>query len=67
MKAFIGSLVCIATVLTVVLKLTGVTPDISWWWVLSPLWGSTVAYYAFYIIVGICGCGCAIVNRRRGS
>ena len=48
-------LVWFATILMLVLKLTGVTPDLSWWSVTCPLWGSTIAYYGFYAVAFVGG------------
>lgn len=40
------SLLCGATVLMIVLKLTGVSADLSWWLVTCPFWGGILVYYA---------------------
>ena len=55
MRALLGLLLCIAIVFMAVLKQTGVTPDLSWWWVACPLWGSTLAYYGVLAILFVVG------------
>lgn len=55
-----GLLVCIAPVLMIVLKMTGVTPDLSWWWITCPLWGGAIAYYALPFV-------CFAVEAAVGS
>ena len=42
------SLLCGATVLMIVLKLMGVTPDLLWWSVTCPLWGITLGILGYY-------------------
>lgn len=43
----------VLTIVFVVLKLVGVI-NWSWWWVLSPVWGSIVLVLILWIVILIC-------------
>lgn len=63
MKIEIG-LSTLLTIIFIVFKLCGILPW-SWWWVLSPLWGSVVISIVVVVFVGLCGCIATKIEEKR--
>lgn len=63
------SLTTILTIIFVILKLCGVL-SWSWWWVLSPLWGSLAIFIVVAVLVWLFGCIAVTIKektKRRGE
>lgn len=60
------SLTTILTIIFVILKLCGVL-SWSWWWVLSPLWGSIAIFIIVAVLVWLFGCIVVIIERRKNK
>jgi hypothetical protein len=52
------------TIVLVTLKLIGKT-SISWWWVFSPIWLPTIAFFAVASLVIICAMIMAVVKGEK--
>lgn len=58
------SLTTLLTIIFVILKLCGVLTW-SWWWVLSPLWGSLAIFIIVAVLVWLFGCIAVTIEKRR--
>lgn len=58
------SLTTLLTIIFVVLKLCGVLTW-SWWWVLSPLWGSVAIFIIVAVLIWLFGCIAVKVEEKR--
>lgn len=58
------SLTTILTIIFVILKLCGVL-SWSWWWVLSPLWGSLAIFIIVSVLVWLFCCIAATIKEKR--
>ena len=58
------SLSTLVTIIFVILKLCGVLPW-SWWWVLSPLWGSVAIFIIVAVLIWLFGCISVIIEEKR--
>lgn len=64
------SLTTLLTIIFVILKLCGVL-SWSWWWILSPLWGSIAIFIIVSALIWLFGCIAVTIeekreNKRRG-
>ena len=58
------SLTTILTIIFVILKLCGVL-SWSWWWVLSPLWGSIAIFIIVSVFISLFGCISVTIKEKR--
>lgn len=58
------SLTTILTIIFVILKLCGVL-SWSWWWVLSPLWGSLAIFIILSVLVWLFCCIAETIKEKR--
>lgn len=58
------SLTTLLTIIFVILKLCGVL-SWSWWWVLSPLWGSLAIFIIVSVLIWLFCCIAATIEEKR--
>lgn len=58
------SLTTLLTIIFVILKLCGVL-SWSWWWILSPLWGSIAIFIIVTTLICLFGCIAEKIEERR--